>query len=134
MADETTTAVQRSGNGLRTAISTRLHTWTGDAKQSAEVPEPAGPNPFTQLLGALASCMVMTARLYADRKGFALEEVRVSVCDDRDEGQPLERVRAEVTLVGELSEEERGRVFAIAQRCPVHRTLAGSVSIESVLV
>ena len=134
MADESTTAIQRAGEGLRTEISTRLHTWTGDGKQSDELPEPGGPNPFAQLLGALASCMAMTARLYADRKGLALDEVRVTVSDERAEGQPLERVRAEVTLSGDLPEEVRERVFASAQRCPVHRTLAPSVAIESVLV
>ena len=131
MADPTTTAVQRAGEGLRTEISTSTHTWIGDGKPSADLPDPGGPNPFAQLLGALSSCMAMTARLYADRKGWALDEVRVVVSDDRAEGQPLERVRAEVSLSGDLSEEQLERVFAIAQRCPVHRTLAPAVAIET---
>ncbi|MEM1424602.1 MAG: OsmC family protein [Planctomycetota bacterium] len=134
MADATTTAVQRAGEGLRTEISTGLHAWTGDGKRTDELSDPAGPNPFAQLLGALASCMAMTARLYADRKGWALDEVRVAVSNDREEGHVLERLRAEVSLSGGLSDEERDRVFTIATRCPVHRTLAPAVAIEAVLV
>ena len=134
MPDETVTAVHRASQGKRVEMSTRLHTWVGDGKQSEDLPDPAGPNPFVHLLGALASCMALTARFYADRKGWALDAVHLEISDDRGEGQPLESVRVGVRIEGDLDQTQRMRIFEILRRCPVHRTLAPSVDIQSTLV
>ncbi len=133
MSDETILATQRAGDGLRVDITSSQHKWVGDEHASEDIQKPAGPDPFAQLLGSLASCMAITVRMYTDRKGWPLDEVRVEVSDDRKPAQPLERAFAKVTLVGDLDEEQRQRVFDISKRCPVHRTLAQSVSIQTTL-
>ena len=98
--------------------------------------------PYNLLSAALGACTSMTMRMYARRKGIALDRVRVDVSHDKHHGTDaasdretkIDAFRREITLDGDLSEEERRRLIEIADRCPVHRTLERSSSIETVEV
>jgi putative redox protein len=101
-----------------------------------------GANPFELLLAALGSCKAITLRMYADRKGWPLEGVSIALTQDRVHAKDCEDVQTdhgmvhlfdcEVTLLGdELTGEQRERLLEIADKCPVHRTLAGEVCIRS---
>ena len=87
----------------------------------------------------------MTIALYARRKGWPLTEVSVQLrhhrvhaqdCADCEtkEGTLLDVIERDVSLVGELSQDQRARIMEIADRCPVHRTLTSEVKIQSRLV
>lgn len=102
----------------------------------------SGPSPYDLLLAALGACTAMTLRLYAERKGLALKQARVTLrhtkihaadcaeCETR-EGK-LDDIEGEITLVGDLSAGDRARLLEIADRCPVHRTLHSEVRIRTV--
>src|ERR671920_2229264 len=96
--------------------------------------EDAGPDPYTLLLAALGSCISMTVTMYARRKGWPLERVRVRLRQRRvhakdcaecasDSDDFIHHIERAVELEGDLSEEQRARLQEIAHRCPVHRTL-----------
>jgi len=101
----------------------------------------AGPDPYELLLAALGACTNMTLRLYADRKGWPLSEVRTLLkhsknyakdcaeCDRKT--SMLDRIERRITLIGELSAEQRQKLLAIADRCPVHRTLTSKIEIHT---
>lgn len=100
-----------------------------------------GMNPYQVLLSALGGCIAMTLRLYAKRKGWKLEDVRVTLAHDKvhakdcedcehEEGL-LDVIRKKVEVKGDLTDEQVARLQEIAGRCPVHRTLTGTIEILS---
>jgi putative redox protein len=83
----------------------------------------------------------MTIALYARRKRWPLDEVAVRLrhsrvhaedCADCEtkEGM-LAVIECEISLRGELSEEQRRHLQDIADRCPVHRTLTSEIKIRT---
>ena len=96
-----------------------------------------GPTPYAYLLAGLGACTAMTVRLYAQRKGWPLGEVDVVLRHEHAHADDaaaagvarLERISKEVTLGGELDDEQRARLLEIADRCPVHRTLTGELQV-----
>ena len=86
-----------------------------------------GPTPHQLLLSALAACIALTLRLYAKRKQWPLNDVNVHLTGQREDGRYV--IGREVLLEGPLEATQRARLMEIAERCPVHRTLQGSVRI-----
>ncbi|MGR8950152.1 MAG: bifunctional alpha/beta hydrolase/OsmC family protein [Gammaproteobacteria bacterium] len=124
-------------------IYTEKHQFIGDEPTSVGGSD-LGPNPYEYLLAALGSCTSMTIRMYANRKKIVLEDVSVTLVHDRIHAQDCEEcesesgqvdvIRRQIDLKGELSDAERQRLFEIADRCPVHRTLENEIRIESELI
>lgn len=92
-----------------------------------------GFSPFELLASALGTCTSATLRMYADRKGWDLEEVITQVSFERDEKTDKATFIRHIALCGNLDQEQCSRLLEIAEKCPVHRTLEGKISIETIL-
>lgn len=129
-------------NRLAQHITAGAHTWVAD--EPAGIGDDTGPTPYDLLLSALGACTSMTLRMYADRRGWPLERIRVTLRHDRhhaDDGlnceasaTGLEHIERLIELDGDLDDEQRSRLLAIAERCPVHRTLVSDKHIVTNLV
>jgi putative redox protein len=89
----------------------------------------SGPAPHDFLATALATCTAMTVLMYARRKEIALDDVDVQVEHERTpDGYALHR---RIQYIGALSDGDRLRLTEIANKCPVHRTLSGTIRIDT---
>ncbi|MEM9559593.1 MAG: OsmC family protein [Planctomycetota bacterium] len=132
MAHQPFTATVRIGNDPYTStIKTEGHDLVSDEPTNLGG-QNAGPSPYGHLLAAIGACKTITMRMYADRKGWALESATVELTHSR-ERPGVERIDAVITLEGDLSDEQRTRIREIADRCPVHRTITGDLTVASTL-
>jgi len=80
--------------------------------------------------------------MYARRKKIPLDHISVDVLHDKRHVEALESTspqkvdvfRREIRLYGTLTDEQRASLMAIADKCPVHRTLHASSHIETLEV
>jgi|SRR5687768_9152334 len=89
----------------------------------------SGPAPHELLLAALGSCTAMTLKMYAERKGWPLRDVRVALNGSHIDGTFV--INRHLTIDGDLDDEQRERLIEIADRCPVHKTLTGEIAITT---
>ncbi len=84
-----------------------------------------GPSPFQLVSAAIAACMTMTVRLYADRKGWPVHRIRTGVGHSKEDGEsPRDRFDVRLTFDGPLDEEQHDTLVEIARKCPVHRLIS----------
>lgn len=95
-----------------------------------------GPAPHEWLLSALGACTSMTLKIYADRKGWPLQSCDVKLTGEKVTGEKGQEylIKREITLVGDLTPEQREGLLVIAGKCPVHKTLTNPIRIESALL
>ncbi|MCG3266433.1 bifunctional alpha/beta hydrolase/OsmC family protein [Yoonia sp. I 8.24] len=89
-----------------------------------------GFTPYGFVAAGLGACTSMTIRMYARRKKWPLDGVRVDVshakehaADAAEPGAKIDHFDRHITLTGDLSEDQRARLLEIADKCPVHRSL-----------
>jgi uncharacterized OsmC-like protein/alpha/beta superfamily hydrolase len=135
--------VEGGAEGYVTEIRAGHHRLRAD-EPIAEGGTDLGPNPYSFLLTALGACMVITLRMYAERKGWPLEGSRIHLrhsrihaadCEDcqSDQGR-VDRIDVALELLGDLSDQQLRRLVEISAGCPVHRSLESEVSIKTVAV
>ena len=103
------------------------------ADEPRPIGDDTGPTPYDLLLAALGACTSMTVRMYADRKRWPLERIRVTLRHSRIHAKDcadcetkngwIDHIVRDVELTGDLDDTQRQRLLQIAERCPVHQTL-----------
>ena len=129
----TTLTVSENGRGpYQQSVCAGRHTLIADEPQ-AMGGDDGGLAPFDFLLAALGSCTSITLRMYAQRKNLPLTHVSVALSHEKIDvdGQKVDRIERNITLIGDLSAEQRARLLEIANKCPVYRTLQSDIKIDS---
>jgi putative redox protein len=123
---------------LRQQIDAGAHVLFADEPVDAGGDD-TGPDPYELLLASLGACTSMTLLLYARRKRWPLERAEVRLSHHRDYARDcaecdtkpvqIDRIERRITLHGPLDEAQRARLLEIAGKCPVHRTLTGTIEV-----
>ena len=131
-------------SSYRTTLTARTHTFRADEPLASGGTD-TGPTPYEYLLAALSSCMAMTLRMYADRKGWPLASVEVRLrtarqhapdcesCDTATVG--ITRIEATYSATSVRAGRVSASMVSMAatagrELCPAraHRARAGSPS------
>lgn len=112
---------ENKGGIYKTFLSSRNHLYTADEPKEFGGNED-GPAPTDYLCMALSSCKAITMRMYARRKGWQLEAVKVRTTFTKGD-QMQNTFVCNVSLTGDLSEEQVKRILEISKACPVDRLL-----------
>ena len=135
--------VVQTGHGkFGTEVHTARHRFVADEPKGYGGDD-TGPTPYDLLLAALGTCTAMTMKMYADRKEWPFAGTRIHVTHERDhredmghaveeEGMEVQALHRRIELLGDsLTDEQREKIIAIADKCPVHRTLEGHLHIHT---
>lgn len=141
--DEGEVVVEEVGPGFANRVIAGRHQLPADEPVSVGGGD-TGPTPYGYLLAALGTCTSMTLRMYANRKGWPLQGVRVSLrhsrvhakdCEECEtETGRVDRIDKKLQIDGPLDDDQRQRLLEIADRCPVHRTMLSETIIATELV
>ena len=126
------TTVRLGREGFRTEIKARNHVFYADESLEGGG-ENTAPEPVELLAGALGGCIAVTCRLYAQRKGWPLEGVEITLDFKRFNGKDypayegnaafVHEFRHQIEFLGPLDDQQRARLMEIATKCPVHRVI-----------
>ncbi|WP_373513612.1 OsmC family protein [Persicitalea sp.] len=91
-----------------------------------------GLTPYELILGGLGSCTSITLKMYAQRKGWKVDDIDVKLEMTTEKGEtPV--ITRRIKVHGDLAPDQCDRLLQIANSCPVHKLLANPINIESAL-
>lgn len=116
-------------DGLYTKVISEDKTFFADEPLSLGGSDLA-PNPVQYFLGSLATCMCITLRMYAQRKGWVTGRIMVNV--SLQSGLPEGNVITKsISFENELSHEQKERLWMIAEKCPVSKLIREGVMFRN---
>ena len=111
------------------SVTVRGHKLLADEPLSFPEGTDKGLSPNDFLLSSLGSCTSITLRMYARLKKLPLEKIIITL----NRGKNGE-IDTKIELTGNLTSEQKNRLFEISNKCPIHKVLTNSVKINSKLI
>ena len=118
--------------GYQSVISNGKHAILGDEPIPSKGTD-LGFSPVELLLSGIAMCKVATIRNVARRKGWEVGQVDAQLSQDafRQEDRSFKtRVRSEINIEGNLTDEQRNYLLKEADNCYVTRLVRGEWEFE----
>ena len=93
-----------------------------------------GPDPFTLLLSSLATCTLITLRMYIDRKGWDIPNIAIKAnMFQTNLGETMNYfLDRDISFPGcTLETEQKTRLAEIAHHCPISKILEGNTKVRT---
>jgi putative redox protein len=143
LADGVVEVTETRGGRFAQRVRAGRHVFPAD-EPVAVGGDDSGPGPYDYLLAALGACTSMTMRLYAERKGIAVEHFSVRLSHRRVHAEDcadcettsgnIGEITRDIGIAGDLPEVVRTKLMEIADKCPVHETLTHENKVRSRLM
>jgi putative redox protein len=129
------TTVEIGKDKYRTEVRASGHTVVAD-EPVAVGGKDEGMNPNEFLLASLGTCTAMTLRMYADRKGWPVDNICVELTMDIVKGdeQQTTYIKRHIRIDGIIDDDQRQRMLQIADSCPLHRVMTNPIVITSNII
>lgn len=90
-----------------------------------------GLSPQELLAASLASCTLVTLRMYAERKQWYVEniEIKINVTWDAEAGATA--ITRTIHFFGNLDEAQKSRLMKVADSCTIHKILTHPITITT---
>ena len=112
-------------------------TWR-NGKLIADEPETSGgrdlgPDPYTLLLSSAVSCILVTLRMYIDRKGWDIPAITVesNLFQNMKDDKPVTIIDEDIKFLSPVTDEQREKLMSIAKACPISKILQGEVIVRT---
>ena len=127
--DDTVTVSEVGPGPFVQSVTVRGHKLYADEPLSFPEGTDKGLSPNDFLLSSLGSCTSITLRMYARLKKLPLDKIIIKL--NKNENGEIDR---KIELVGNLTDEQRNRLFEISNKCPIHKALTNKINIISSLI
>jgi putative redox protein len=127
--DDTVTVSEVGPGPFVQSVTVRGHKLFADEPLSFPEGTDKGLSPNDFLLSSLGSCTSITLRMYARLKKLPLDKIIITL--NRNENGDIDR---KIELIGNLTDEQRKKLFEISNKCPIHKTLSYGAKINSSLI
>lgn len=105
-----------------------LHECVADTTE-ANGGDNGGFRPHDLLEAALATCLNMWLKMYADNHNIPVSHVETTVSLDRS--HPDEVIfNFSINISGSLSSSEKQKLISVAKTCPIHKTLTKKLTLN----
>ena len=122
-----------TGNELyKTEIRSETNFIVSDEPESSGGKD-LGFSPKEVLAASLASCTGITLRMYANRKGWDLTDIKVEITFDTDSVDNKFKIIRNIILSGSLDDSQKARLLNIADKCPIHKIITNPIEITTEL-
>lgn len=93
-----------------------------------------GPDLYSTLLAALASCTLSTLRMYIDRKGWDIPEINIELhFYQEDSSTPTAFISKAIYFPETVEKDIKKRLLNIAEKCPVSKLLKNNIIINTTI-
>ncbi len=119
--------LRKSDSGIyRQTLRIQQHTIFADVAKDLGGDNSA-PDPHDYYDAALAACKAITVMMYAKRKQLPLDYIDIEITRDNSrEAQGTYVLDVQLKLLGNLTDEQKAQLAAIADKCPIHRLMTAA--------
>ena len=122
-----------TGNELyKTEIRSETNFIVSDEPESSGGKD-LGFSPKELLAASLASRTGITLRMYANRKGWDLTDIKVEITFDTDSVDNKFKIIRNIILSGSLDDSQKARLLNIADKCPIYKIITNPIEITTEL-